>query len=528
MDAILPETMTKPEFVAALLQPQAYSHSCADIRLVETHISWVFLTGDFAYKVKKPVAFNFVDFSTAELRTHYCAEEVRCNRPFSEALYLGVVTINCDKEGHYHVDGNGPVVESAVKMREFPGAQQLDRLLAAGGLEVGAMRRFGENLADQHSRLPRLDCGDVDVDEVDTRVRKPALDNFRALAPLLAARVHEVLLSRIEKDTRTAYERLRQRFVQRLRQGFTRECHGDLHLRNLVLLNERIQAFDCLEFNANLRWIDTVSDVAFLLMDCSVSGRDDLGYAFLDGYLTRSADYEGAALSVFFSVYRSMVRAKVAALQLQELGTSDDRELVQRLQSHLEWANARLHRAPGLLLLMCGLSGSGKSYIAERLVPRLPAVRVRSDILRKARAGIASDHRSNSPVDGGLYTKGRSQAVYAEILRVSEELLREGETVLVDATFLDRRWRSAFQSAAGKLGTDCLIVYCRASQATLEDRVRTREQEGDVVSEAGIEVLRRQQSRFDPISRNEPYIELDTEAAVDVADLASRIRAAVS
>lgn len=517
--------MSAPDFVAALLQPDAYGHPCAEVRLVETHISWVFLTGDYAYKVKKPVQFNFVDFSTMELRRHYCEEEVRCNRSFSPELYLGVVTINRDAQGRYHVGGTGEVVESAVRMLEFPGAQQLDNLLSAGALDVQLMHRFGLDLADQHARLPRL-AGEEG--EVDARVLKPVLDNFRTLGPLRATGSHQQQLGRMQADSQSAYDRLRPRFVRRLHNGFTRECHGDLHLSNLVLLDGRIRAFDCLEFNANLRWIDTASDVAFLLMDCSARGRNDLGYAFLDGYLTASADYEGAALSPFFQVYRSMVRAKVAALESEEKELEENRDPASgnRLELHLDWADERLHRAPGMLLLMCGFSGSGKSYLAERLVPKLPAVRVASDVLRKARAGLAPDASSDSPVDGGLYTNDRRQAVYADILQVSEDLAQAGENVLVDATFLDRQYRAAFRQAANRLGSRCVIVHCQAPQATLEDRIRHRERDGEDASEAGIEVLHRQLSRFDPVAADEITVAVDTDAEIDITELEGRIRAA--
>jgi aminoglycoside phosphotransferase family enzyme/predicted kinase len=520
--------MNTPEFISALMDPGAYGHPCGEVQLVETHISWVFLTGEYAYKVKKQVHFNFVDFSTLERRAHYCEEEVRCNRSFSPELYVGVVTINQDDEGRYHVAGPGRVVEWAVKMRQFPGAQQLDNLLAAGTLEAPTMRRFGLDLADQHAQLPRLKGDD---DEVDTRVRKPVLDNFRTLGPLRASRRHESLLNRLEADSRSAFQRLRPQFVRRLRDGFTRECHGDLHLSNLVVLGERVRAFDCLEFNANLRWIDTASDVAFLLMDCAVRGHQDLGYAFLDGYLTRSADYEGTVLAAFFQVYRSLVRAKVAALQLEELtespDESTDQQLIERLALHLRWADERLHRKPGMLLLMCGLSGSGKSYLAERLVPQLPAVRVRSDVLRKARAGIDSQARSNSPVDGGLYSQHQTQSVYAEMLRVTEALIGAGENVLVDATFLDRGWRSKFRAAARRLGSGCVIVHCEAPQLVLEDRIRDRAREPENVSEAGLEVLQSQLKRFDAITPEEPSVVVDTQAPLEMAQLENRIREAL-
>jgi hypothetical protein len=199
---------------------------------------------------------------------------------------------------------------------------------------------------------------------------------------------------------------------------------------------------------------------------------------------------------------------------------------MERLGVHLDWADERLHRAPGMLILMCGFSGSGKSYVAQRLAPQLPAVRIRSDVLRKTRAGLAPEAHSNSPVDGGLYTPGDTQAVYADMLQLSEKLARAGDDVLVDATFLTRPSRAAFQALATALGTGCAIVHCQAPRATLEARIRDRERKGEDASEAGLEVLQRQSSGLEPIGSDELTITVNTHTPLDIAGLVRRLRAA--
>lgn len=516
--------MAQPELVEHLLRPEAYPHPCRAVRLVETHISWVFLTGDYAYKVKKPVLFSFVDFSTARLRKHYCEEELRCNRAFSPELYLDVVEIVRDVEGRIRVGGTGEVVEHAVKMRQFPQSSALDRLLVAGVLEPGGLSRFGLELATLHAGLPRLEAPD---DELDRRILGPVLDNFATLRATRAGGDRSDILQRLESASKDAFDGKRTAFSRRLAKGFVRECHGDLHLRNLVMIDGRVRAFDCLEFNPDLRWIDIASDAAFLIMDCAVRDRVDLAYAFQDGYLAGCGDYVGATLSPFYQAYRSVVRAKVAALEIE--GSPKDGKLGaarERLDRHLNWAWERLHGPRGRMVLMCGLSGSGKSYVAERLVPRLPAVRIRSDVLRKVAAGLEPLQRSGSSVDAGLYTPSRSQSVYAEMQAIALALAAAGETVIVDATFLERAARKAFRGAAAAAGVPCVVLHCQASEPTMRSRVAAREREGRDASEAGIAVLEAQQSRFEPPTADEETVVVDTETTAVMAQIEGALRAA--
>ncbi len=518
--------MARPDFIEQLLRPKAYPHPCVTVRLVETHISWVFLTGDYAYKVKKPVHFNFVDFSTADLREHYCQEELRCNRAFSPELYVDVVKIVRTAEGGIRIGGDGDVVDHAVKMRQFPESSALDRLLAEGGLEPETLSRFGLELAGLHAALPRLEASSG---ELERRILGPVLDNFATLKATEAARDRADMLRALEAASTDAFHAQRSTFSRRLSEGYVRECHGDLHLRNLVMIDGRVRAFDCLEFNPDLRWIDTASDAAFLIMDCAVRDRVDLAYAFHDGYLTGSGDYLGATLSPFYQTYRSVVRAKVAALEIEDsLGSASVAGARERLDGHLEWAWARLHRPRGQIILMCGLSGSGKSYLAERLVPRLPAVRIRSDVVRKAAAGLDPLDRSRSSPDAGLYTRSRSESVYAEMQTLALLLAAAGETVIVDATFLERTTRSAFRDAAAAVGVACVVLHCRASESTMRTRVDTREREGTDVSEAGVAVLEAQLQRLEPPASVERAVTVDTEAELDLEEIAAAVRTATA
>jgi len=524
---VMLKPMSLPQHLAGLLREQAYPHSCPAVELVETHISWVLLTGTYAYKVKKPVAFSFVDFSTLARRRHFCDEEVRCNRRFAPSLYLGVVPVTQSGEGRVTVGepdaaADGEVLEWAVCMRQFPAERQLDRLLDRDAVDGPMLARFGRRLADQHAGLPAREFAAA---ELAARILGPARQNFDDIEALAWTGAHGELLARARQGTEAQAERHRELFIRRLETGSIRECHGDLHLSNLVLLDDGVAAFDCLEFNPDLRWIDPFSDVAFLFMDCLVRQRSDLAYVFLGGYLDACGDYDGVRLLSFYAAYRSMVRAKVAALRREQADADDARALEQRFARHAAWAAQWLNRPPGCLVLTCGLSGSGKSYLAERLAPRLPAVRLRSDVARKARAGLRPDQSARAAVGEGLYQAGHSEAVYDWLRKTAADLLQCGEHVLVDATFLDEERRARFLDVADAQGARGIILFCDAPADTLRDRVGARLEAGNDPSDADLDVLAQQQQYFRPPQAR--TVRVDTREPLDASALdalADRLR----
>jgi aminoglycoside phosphotransferase family enzyme/predicted kinase len=497
--------MSLPEPLLALLDPRTYPHPCGEIELIETHISWVILTGSHAYKLKKPVKFAFVDFSTLALREWFCREELRCNRLFAPDLYETVLPVTRRADGTLEFDGEGEVIEWALRMHQFDNRAQLDRMLERGEVSTEMLREFGRSLAGKHQALPRLTGS---VDQVDQRIVGPVEDNFAEIANTSQQQRHDALLAQTLELTRGASQRLRPLMEKRLTSGSVRECHGDLHLSNLALIDGVVTAFDCLEFNANLRWIDTMSDVAFLFMDCHVRGRADLAYAFLDGYLDESGDYEGAGLLGYYCAYRSMVRAKVAALRFEQERTES---IADRFLNHLRWAHDWLRRPSGQLVLMCGVSGSGKSYVAERLVGRLPAVRLRSDVARKHLLGLPSETRSDSALDAGLYDPAHTQKVFSWLEECASSLLISGEHVIVDATFIEQSRRQRMLDRAAAQGAGACILYCQAPLDVLRSRILARQDAGIDASEATLAVLEQQLSRLQAPDDREPVIVIDTD-----------------
>jgi hypothetical protein len=512
-----PAAAAHPDVIAALLRPEAYAHPVREPRLVETHISWVLLTGDWAYKIKKPVKLEFLDFSTLALRKHYCEEELRLNRRLSSGLYDGVVAIGGDPRAPRV--GVEPALEYAVRMRQFRRDAEADRRLAAGRLGLSELRALGAGIGRFH--LGAATAGSDSAYGEPEEVWRSAAENFAEVGRHVRADTERRALARLARWSEERFRALRGSFARRKSEGWIREGHGDLHLTNLVQRDEGLTAFDCLEFDPRLRWIDVVCDVAFLVMDLELRGRDDLAYGFLDAYLEATGDYGGAEVLDFYRVYRSLVRAKVAALRAAQVAEPEGARERARCRAHLRLALRYVQPRRPRLLLMHGYSGSGKSWLGERLAVLLPALRVRSDVQRKRLAGLDALAASHSGVAAGLYAPGQSRRTYAQLERIVREVLRSGESVVVDAAFLQRDQRAAFLRLARELRVPCAIVDCVAEPSVLEARIRRRA--GDA-SEADTAVLAYQQRVAEPLAPGEPVVTVSTGTEPALRPLVRRLR----
>ena len=488
--------------------------------MIETHISWVLLTGEFAYKIKKPVDFGFLDFSTLERRKRFCEAELVLNRRFAQSLYIDVASIVMTAHGA-RIGNGGDAIEYAVRMRQFPTEMQLDRQVAAGAIDAAQLAEFGAALADVHAGLPRVD-GSTEFGTA-AGVLKPVDENFVQIRRSVFASVDAATIDVLERFSLAEHARLVATFDARRRDGFVRECHGDLHLSNMVRLDGRVQAFDCIEFSEALRWIDVLSDAAFLVMDCCVRERTDLGYAFLDRYLERTGDYAGVATLRFYVVYRSMVRAKVAALRAQK---ADDADARRTFDSHVAFARRRAFERPAAIVLMCGVSGSGKSWLAERLVPRIGAIRVRSDVERKRSVALEPLADSGSSIDAGLYTTQATAALYQRLEISAGAVISGGERAIVDATYSSAAHRAQLRAVATRHGVRCITMYCTAPKALLVERIERRSRSHADPSEATVAVLERQLLRHEPPTDAEPSVlTFDTGEPLDIDAIARRLEA---
>lgn len=505
-----------------LLSAQAYDHPVAALELIETHISWVILTGDYAYKIKKPVDFGFLNFSTLVRRKHFCEEEVRLNRRLAPDIYLQVVAIG--RSGNdYKINAGDEIVEYAVKMRQFEQACQLDRLLAKGGLQAMHLDAFAERIARFHDT--------TDIARPDTHFGEPATvwqpveENFRQIREHAPEDSVPVLLQELETWSRQTYQAVSPLLQARKQAGFIRECHGDLHLRNMAWVDEQPVAFDCIEFNPDLRWIDVISEIAFLVMDLYDRQQDSLGNRFLNAYLEHTGDYAGVALLRFYLVYRALVRAKVDALRLSQSGVSS-REKQHELQSfhdYLQLANRFVQGATPCIMLTHGLSASGKTSVTQQLLEHSGAIRVRSDVERKRLAGMTAGERGTAAIDSGLYAREMSQKTYAQLLKLARRIVDAGYSVIVDAAFLQREQREPFYELAVEMTLPCVVLDVVARPELLRERIVART--GDA-SDANLAVLEHQLATTRPLADDElaRVVRVDTGQPVDPARLWTQVR----
>jgi len=500
--------------IHALQNPRLYPHAVRAFRVLETHISWVVLTGTYAYKIKKPVNLGFLDFSTLEQRRYFCDEELRLNRRFAPQLYLDVVAIR-GTPLQPRFDGAEPVIEYAVKMQEFEQPQRVDALLARNQLGSGDLEQFAADLAALHAMAPQAQA-DMTFGTAEA-VWAPMAENFAQMRASTLGDDIAATLAHLEQWSRTEFARQREVLLARKRAGYVRECHGDLHTRNLVRIDGRIVAFDCLEFNANLRWIDVISEVAFLLMDLQACDRQVLASRFLNHYLEHSGDYAGVALLPLYLTYRALVRAKVACLQTQP-------EAHAEFQHYLALAQHFTARTQPYLTIMHGLSGSGKSTLSREIADQLGLIRVRSDVERKRRFALAPHAAS------GMYSASVTDAVYQHLAALADVLLTAGYSPVLDATFLQRAQRDLLRDLAQRLHVPFVILHCHAPQSFLEYAIVQRAAAGGDASDADLQVLQHQIATQQPLHGTEiaETIEVDVSANFDAGTLQQRLRQQVA
>ena len=496
----------------ALRNPEAYPHRVEDIAIVETHISLVFLTGTYAYKIKKAVNLGFLDFSTLEKRRHFCHEELQRNKRLCSEIYLDVVPVT-QEAGTIKVGGKGRIVDYAVKMVQFDRELELDTLLRQGKITSRQIAEISNIVAAFHDSTR--------VAEPDTPYGRPEIiikfirDNFTEAKRLTKDQQEQKQLEKLKQWTEKEYKRLMPEFLFRKSKGAIRECHGDMHTGNMVLWKGKVMIFDCIEFNPFLSTIDVFSEIAFLVMDLEHSNHKEHASSFLNCYLSLTGDYKGLALLRFYKTYRAMVRAKVTAIRhLQEKNQHEKEKTLTEHRSYISTALSYITPAPFGLVLTCGVSGSGKTTVAKKLVSRMPAIHVRSDIERKRLFGLKPLEKSDPEKNKAMYSAQSSKRTYSKLHNIAGTCLENSYPVIIDATFLNEDERKRFVSLGEQKNIPVVILHCHAPEKLLEKRVGERQTAGNDPSEADKTILRRQIRRFLPFSATEQHrtITIDTSS----------------
>jgi len=508
---------TQRALIARLRDPSLYPAPVASVSLQETHISWVLLTGQCAYKIKKAVNLGFLDFTTLPARRHFCEQELRLNRRLAPAIYLDVVAIT-GTVGKPVIGGGGPILEYAVRMREFPQDDLASRVLARGALTAAHIDALAADVAAFHGR--------VEVARPDSSFGVPedilgvALQNFAQILPLASDAPERADLDALHDWTQREFAACRPVFLQRRQDGFIRECHGDLHLGNIALVDGRITIFDCIEFNDHLRWIDVISEVAFVVMDLHDRGSAALAHRFLNAYLELTGDYAGLAVLRFYLAYRAMVRAMVTRLRVSQVEPgAAQAALLAEYRGYVALAKGYAEAPRPAIVITHGLAGCGKTTSSQALLELTGAVRVRSDVERKRMHGIGVLDRTGSGIASGLYAAEATRETYLRVRSAAHGIAAAGRIAIVDATFLQRWQRDLFRQLAADLGLPFVIVDFVAREATLRERIALRAEHGGDASDADLAVLEHQLRTQVPLAPDEqPFVVAhDAEVTLDRA-----------
>lgn len=513
--------MTQPEsryadqqqLVAALREPGRLPDANGPVELIETHISWVLLSGNYAYKIKKAVNLGFLDFTTLVARRHFCEEELRLNRRTAPDLYLDILPLGGSPT--QPVPGAQPALEYAVRMRRFANADLMDTRLQQGLVTPQHIDALAKRIARFHAALPAA-SGDIAGHAADA-AHAAAQQNFAQLREHLSDAADLDLIDALARASEAEFAAHADVLAARSAQGFVRECHGDLHLGNIVLIDEVPVPFDGIEFNPDFRWIDVMSEIAFTVMDLLHRGHPELAWRLLNAYLEASGDYAGVAVLRFYLAYRAAVRAKVSAIRANQAGlsaTARSEELAS-CRSYLALAQRCLQAPRPALIITHGLPGSGKTTFSQAALQRLGAIRIRSDVERKRLFGLDALESSRDQAD--IYSPDATRRTYDRLLGLSHILLTAGFSVIVDAAFLKRDEREAFLELARQLEVPFVIASLQAPDEVLLERLRLRQNDA---SEADATVLAMLQARQEPLSAPELAYTLRFAAQDSIDDLA--------
>lgn len=496
--------------LTSLLDPAAWPEPTGRVELVQTHVSFIFLTDSHAWKVKKSVDFGFLDFTTLEKRRFFCHEEVRLNRRLSPHVYLGVVPI-VRQGGRVVVGGEGEPFEYAVKMVRLPGELMMDRLLDRDGVTSGKVRELAEVIARFHLAADR--GGRIASFGTPEMISSHWRENFDQARRFRGVTVEPEEFDFLEGWVERFMTRNHHLFLRRVEEGFIRDCDGDLHAAN-ICLTDPVTVFDCIEFNERFRFIDTAADLAFLLMDLDRHGRGDLRETLRSRYVKITGDGGMLPLLPFYQSQRAFIRGKVESLATLDPELADDERERFTLSARRSYSLAvRYAREAGepLLAITCGKVGSGKSRLAGFLAERWGWDRFSSDRIRKELHGIPLTERGRP-----IYAPEATERTYGELERRAVESIQGGRSVVVDATFHSRRLRSRFRDAARMAGARFLILSVVCDEGVTLERLGRRSLDPDEVSDAGVGEYLRLSPYFEPPAPDEgEIVEIDTTGGLE-------------
>ena len=507
--------MNQGKLFDSLKQPSFYGLGVTSVKLLQTHISYIALTGTYAYKVKKPVNFGFLDFSTLDKRKYYCEEELRLNKRLSPEIYLDVLPIT-RTDSTLELNGTGPIVDYALKMKEFPQEQIMTNLLKRGKVTEEIIDKLCQRLIEFYTA--QEPSPDITKFGEPPAVKQNIDENFEQTKPMIDITIPKETFQYISEAATRFFEKKKDVFKRRMKEGRILDCHGDLHSGNIVINGTDIQIFDCIEFNERFRYIDVASDIAFLAMDLDYQNHPYLSSHLIQDYIVRSGDQGIHEVLNFYKSYRAYVRGKVHGFQLNDPHISPEtkQDIVQHARAYFDLARyytelfSRDLRAPKpLLLVVSGLTGTGKSTVAQKLAVDYHAEQINTDVVRKQQAGIEQFERHHDGFHAGLYTPDNIDRTYEQVMSLAAQHLRKKENVVLDATFQKKTYRDMARAVAAKHHATLVFLECTCPDEVVKQRLIERLKK-KTVSDGRWEIYREQKKTFERFSSDEPVLAMDT------------------
>lgn len=529
MSALQGETLIAELRKSAAWPEEIRPSRSAELR--QTHISWLLFTDEHVLKVKKPVDFDFLDFTTLERRRHFCLQEVELNRRLSPDVYRGVLAVRRSEDGVGMVgpldDDGSPDdgdIEYGVLMRRLPEDGWLDRRLDDGSADSDLMRRVARRIAEFHAEA-ETDPKITRIGSLET-VRENSEENFEQTRDWIGITVERPTWDAVKAFSEAFLEVRRPQFRSREERGRIRDGHGDLHTAQ-ICVDDGIHFIDCIEFNHRFRCADVAADLAFTAMDVDFHGHPELSAVLVDAYVAHSGDRGLRRVLDYYLAYRAYTRGKVESLRLHQLEKDQQEDgqewrrrradIVEHAGRYFELAHLYARPPAPLLVVVCGLMGTGKTTLADGLRPRLRAHVASSDRVRKRLAGLDPEQSQSEEWGAGIYSDEFTERTYEELLRRAEEGLERGEIVVLDASFKERRWRRRAVDTAHDANAPVILLEATCPEEEVRHRLQRRQRSGDGPSDGRLELLDRQRDAFeapDTVERS-LRVEVDTTPEPD-------------